>query len=61
MIYKIPPKDGGWIKADNYGGYTTYIEQFWYGHLALKPTWLYANKTYLPDLKWNMFQNNWKQ
>jgi len=52
---RTPPINGGWIEADNYGGYTCHIEQYWHGHLALKPTWLYACKVHcLPDLKWNM-------
>lgn len=32
----------GWIKADNFGGWTCVIDQAWFGHPARKPTWLYA-------------------
>lgn len=38
----IPPRKGGWIKADKHGGYTCCVEQGQYGHYARKPTLLYA-------------------
>ena len=48
-----PERGGkGWIKADEYGGYTCYVEQGHYGHFANKPTWLYACHTALPELCW---------
>lgn len=52
-----PPRTGGWISADWYGGWTCYVEQGHYGHLANKPTWLYANRgpalrLELPELRW---------
>lgn len=47
-----PPRLGGWIRADNRGGYTCHVEQVRYGHAAKKATWLYANGTALPELRW---------
>lgn len=39
-----PPRKGGWVKADDLGGWTCHVEQSRYGHAAKKATWLYANK-----------------
>lgn len=39
-----PPKKGGWIKADDFGGLCCCVEQGHYGHKARKATWLYINK-----------------
>lgn len=47
-----PPKSGGWIVADLYGGFTCCVEQGHYGHRARKATWLYANGVELPELIW---------
>lgn len=47
-----PPRDGGWIKADEFGGWTCCVEQGFYGHFSNKPTWLYANGVTLPELRW---------
>lgn len=47
-----PPREGGWIMADFYGGWTCCVEQGRYGHYARKPTWLYARGCDLPDLDW---------
>lgn len=47
-----PPRSGGWIKADAYGGWTCCVEQGRYGHYARKPTWLYVCKTKRPELRW---------
>lgn len=47
-----PPRSGGWIKADDFGGFTCYVEQGHYGHMSRKATWLYAVNTQLPELKW---------
>lgn len=47
-----PPREGGWIKADNFGGWTCCVEQGRYGHYARKPTWLVAYKCELPELLW---------
>lgn len=47
-----PPKCGGWVQADDVGGWTCHVEQGHYGHMSRKATWLYAAKTDLPDLIW---------
>jgi hypothetical protein len=47
-----PPYVGGWVKADNYGGWTCCVEQGHYGHFSRKPTWLYAAGIELPSLTW---------
>lgn len=47
-----PPRKGGWIVADFEGGWTCCVHQGRYGHMAGKPTWLYANGIDLPELNW---------
>lgn len=47
-----PPKSGGWIVADTFGGWTCCVEQGHYGHPARKATWLYAIDVDLPQLIW---------
>lgn len=47
-----PPREGGWITADFFGGWTCCVEQGRYGHHARKPTWLYAVGCQLPELRW---------
>lgn len=47
-----PPRSGGWHSADMLGGVTCYVEQGFYGHIARKPTWLYAFGVDLPSLRW---------
>ena len=47
-----PPKSGGWVSADFYGGWTCCVEQGAYGHRARKATWLYAFGVELPSLAW---------
>lgn len=48
-----PPRHGGWIVADIYGGWTCCVEQGRYGHYARKPTWLYVcTQGELPELDW---------
>lgn len=49
-----PPRKGGWVKADNYGGWTCCVAQGNYGHRAQKLTWLYAVNTERPELKWGI-------
>jgi hypothetical protein len=49
-----PPRAGGWIKADTYGGWTCCVEQGRYGHYARKPTWLYVFDCELPELNWGI-------
>lgn len=51
-----PPRGGQWVKADECGGFTCYVEQGFYGHIARKPTWLYAFGVELPALKWGLGQ-----
>jgi hypothetical protein len=47
-----PPQSGGWVKADDFGGFTCCVAQGHYGHRAQKFTWLYAVNTKLPELIW---------
>ena len=48
----VPPRTGGWVQADDVGGWTCCVEQGRYGHYARKPTLLYAVGVDLPDLLW---------
>lgn len=47
-----PPFSGGWVVADEFGGWTCCVDQGHYGHLAQKSTWLYAVARWLPSLRW---------
>jgi hypothetical protein len=47
-----PPARGGWVQADEFGGWACHVEQGHYGHMARKPTWLYAVRTERPELRW---------
>jgi hypothetical protein len=47
-----PPRRGGWVVADDVGGWTCHVEQSRYGHPAKKATWLYARGVELPSLRW---------
>ncbi len=48
-----PVTGGGWSVADFRGGWTCYVEQGRYGHVAKKATWLYAcGVAELPTLLW---------
>lgn len=47
-----PQRDGGWIAAGDFIGWTCCVEQGHYGHKARKATWLYAVGCDLPSLKW---------
>jgi hypothetical protein len=49
---KTPPKSGGWVPADSFGGKTCHVEQGHYGHMSRKATWLYAVGVDTPDLRW---------
>ena len=49
-----PPRKGGWIAADTFGGSTCCVEQGRYGHYARKPTLLYAFGVDLPELNWGI-------
>lgn len=57
----IPPRAGGWIKADDFGGFTCFVEQGKYGHWVRKPTMLLAYKTDLPELRWGVSKPNYPQ
>jgi hypothetical protein len=51
-----PPRHGGWVRAARpaftYSTWTCCVYQGQYGHLAGKPTWLYAAGNRPPDLRW---------
>lgn len=47
-----PPRDGGWVTAGDWLGWTCCVEQGHYGHPARKATWLYAVGCDLPSLLW---------
>lgn len=47
-----PATGGCWETADFLGGWTCYVEQHRYGHVAKKATWLYAFGVELPSLRW---------
>lgn len=47
-----PPRTGGWVVSDWFGGWSCCVDQGNYGHRAQKATWLYAKSTKLPSLKW---------
>lgn len=49
-----PPREGGWIVADFFGGWTCCVEQGRYGHHARKPTLLLAYGCELPSLQWGV-------
>lgn len=49
-----PPRSGGWVKADEYGGWTCCVAQGHYGHSAQKLTWLYSVGTKRPELRWGL-------
>ena len=49
-----PPREGGWIVADFFGGWTCCVEQGRYGHYARKPTMLLAYGVDLPELDWGI-------
>lgn len=50
----LPSRKGGWIKADDFGGWTCCVEQGRYGHYARKPTLLLAYGCKLPELDWGI-------
>lgn len=50
-----PPRSGGWVEADDFGGWTCCVDQGHYGHFANKLTWLYVcrvDRADLPELTW---------
>lgn len=50
---KAPQVGKGWIRADNFEGWTCSVEQGHYGHQSNKRTWLYAKWVCRPDLNWS--------
>lgn len=48
-----PTMREGWVKADEFGGWTCQVEQGHYGHMSRKATWLYAVGVELPELDWS--------
>jgi len=47
-----PPTGGGWVR-DTTGGWSCYVEQDRYGHVAKKATWLYyVGDAAPPTLRW---------
>lgn len=48
-----PKRYTGWTEPDEYGGRSCYVEQGHYGHVARKPTWLYAVLPEYPELIWH--------
>lgn len=59
-----PSRDGGWIAADSYGGWTCEVEQGRYGHYARKPTWLLVYGVAmedLPELDWGVSKPTFPQ
>jgi hypothetical protein len=51
-----PNRMGGW-QRELCGGWTCYVEQGRYGHVAKKATWLYAFGVELPALRWGYRQD----
>lgn len=49
---KAPPRRPGWFPSDAFGGFSCYVEQGHYGHIARKPTWLYAQGVEFSSLLW---------
>lgn len=47
-----PPPTGGWVIADDRGGWTCCVDQGFYGHFSNKRTWLYAAGVELPSMIW---------
>ncbi len=55
-----PPVGGGWVPAGDGVGWTCVVEQGHYGHLARKPTLLYAVGVHLPELRWGPAPETWR-
>lgn len=53
----IAAPTGPWQRTIE-GGWVCHIEQWHYGHLAKKATWLYAYGIYPPPLRWGMTPDN---
>lgn len=48
-----PPTGGGWVRGIC-GGWSCYVEQALYGHVAKKATWLYAFGIAPPPMRWGL-------
>lgn len=57
----IPPREGGWVRADFEGGWTCCVEQGRHGHYARKPTLLLAYGCELPELDWGISEPSFPQ
>jgi len=54
-----PSRSGGWVKADDKGGWTCCVEQGRYGHYCPKPTKLLVygvDRADLPELEWGIYK-----
>ncbi len=50
-----PPRSGGWVRADDFGGWCCCVEQGQYGHYCPKPTLILVygvDRADLPELRW---------
>lgn len=56
-----PPRAGGWVIADEHGGWTCCVDQGHYGHFSNKPSWLYAVGPRPPELIWGKGPNTLPQ
>lgn len=56
-----PPRAGGWVVADEHGGWTCCVDQGHYGHFSNKPSWLYAVGPRPMDLTWGKGPNTLPQ
>ena len=57
---RLPRRAGGWMRADDLGGWTCHVDQSHYGHLSIKQTWLYAHGVDLPWLTLGVAPNGRK-
>lgn len=46
------PPSTGWSEAEDGKGWICQVEQYGYGHISRKKTWLYASRVILPELRW---------
>lgn len=52
-----PPRAGGWVVADDFGGWTCCVDQGHYGHFSNRPTWLYTVGPCPAELIWGKGPN----
>lgn len=54
-----PPTGAGWVRGADSDEWTCYVEQFAYGHLAKKATWLYYCGRRRPfELRWSLVDDH---